>query len=63
MVNVSCPWRAATNNDPRYSRYLQSNGSYHPIERLAPGPRQILVSSFYVFILRNIYLLVLYFTT
>ena len=44
MANTASPWRSAIATDARYARYLGSNGSYYPIERLAPGPREVLVS-------------------
>ena len=42
MANTSCPWKSAVLTDARYHKYVDSKSSYYPIERLAPGPRQML---------------------
>ena len=40
---VSCPWRCASPMDTRYAKYLASSNHYQPFDRLAVGPRMVLV--------------------
>jgi serine/threonine protein kinase len=42
MSNSACPWRSASITDARYQKYLDSKGSYYPIERMSPGPRKVM---------------------
>jgi protein-serine/threonine kinase len=43
LSSVSCPWRSASSVDARYAKYLASNNHYQPFDRLAVGPRTVLV--------------------
>lgn len=56
LSSVSCPWRSASSVDSRYTKYLASNSHYQPFDRLAVGPRMVLV--FYLVIMNSINFLI-----
>jgi protein-serine/threonine kinase len=50
MSTNSIPWKSAVPSDPRYKFFLDHRFKYAPIDRLLPGPRQMLVILFhYIF--------------
>ena len=43
MVYNSIPWKAAVQGDVRYKHFLEHRGNFWPIDRLAAGPKRLMV--------------------